>query len=128
MARITIEDCVKHVQNRFELVVVAAQRGKELNYGAVPCIENNVKGKRDKDAIVALREIAAGKLNIEALKNSIVRNSITEGVSRGQSEVESKDIGEMEQEIMEEIESLKEEQHSTIQKEQLYQDEEVIEE
>jgi len=56
MARITVEDCNKFVQNRFELILVAAQRGKELNHGAVALIDNV---KKDKEAIVALREIAA---------------------------------------------------------------------
>ena len=126
MARITVEDCIKEVQNRFELVVVAAQRGKELNHGALPSIENNTKGKKDKDAIVALREIAAGKLNIQALRNSVVKRSVVEEHHNADK---SKDIDAIEQEIIEEIESLKEiSQSSNIQKEQLYQDEEITEE
>ena len=68
MARITIEDCNKFVENRFELVLVAAQRGKELNHGAQIKIDNV---KKDKEAIVALREIAAGVLDVENLKDTI---------------------------------------------------------
>ena len=59
MARITVEDCLDNVENRFELVMVASKRARELiNQGAESLVEHN----NDKPAVVALREIAAGKI------------------------------------------------------------------
>ncbi len=57
MARITIEDCLKNVENRFELVHVAIKRVKELKKGAPPLVECD-----NKEVVTALREIAAGKV------------------------------------------------------------------
>jgi DNA-directed RNA polymerase subunit omega len=57
MARITVEDCLAKVSNRFELVVVAARRAKELLKGAPPLIKSE-----NKEVVTALREIAAGKV------------------------------------------------------------------
>lgn len=59
MARITIEDCLEKVPNRFELVHLAIKRTKQLLEGAKPLIENKDK---NKEVVVALREIAAGKI------------------------------------------------------------------
>ena len=56
MARLTIEDCLKHVNNRFELVLKAAKRARELERGAEPLVE----WENDKPTVVALREIAEG--------------------------------------------------------------------
>lgn len=64
MARITIEDCVKRITNRFELVMAAVQRTKQLMNGAKPLIEN----VNNKHIVIALREIAAGKVIIEKEK------------------------------------------------------------
>ncbi|MGR9054244.1 MAG: DNA-directed RNA polymerase subunit omega [Gammaproteobacteria bacterium] len=56
MARVTIEDCLENVENRFKLVLLASKRARQLSKGADPFV---VRGK-DKDTVVALREIAAG--------------------------------------------------------------------
>ncbi|MDU0810546.1 MAG: DNA-directed RNA polymerase subunit omega [Burkholderia sp.] len=64
MARITIEDCLKKIPNRFELTLVAAYRTRELAQGYTPKIESH-----DKPTVVALREIASGQVGIEILKN-----------------------------------------------------------
>lgn len=56
MARVTVEDCLKNVKNRFELVIVAAQRARQLMRGKEPKVEWD----NDKPTVVALREIAAG--------------------------------------------------------------------
>src|SRR5437868_15360298 len=56
MARVTVEDCLKNVRNRFELVIVAAQRARQLMRGKEPKVEWD----NDKPTVVALREIAAG--------------------------------------------------------------------
>ena len=57
MARITIEDCLHKIPNRFELVVVAAQRSKELLKGTLPLVPSD-----NKEVVTALREIAAEKV------------------------------------------------------------------
>jgi DNA-directed RNA polymerase subunit omega len=62
MARITVEDCLDQVPNRFLLVMVAAKRTKQLYKGALPLIENKQKNKK---IVVGLREIAAGKIEYE---------------------------------------------------------------
>lgn len=59
MARVTIEDCLKHVENRFELVHLAAKRVRQLYKGAPVLLTDKVK---NKEIVVALREIAAGKI------------------------------------------------------------------
>ncbi len=58
MARITVEDCLDNVDNRFSLVLVATKRARELANGKEPL----VPVKNDKPTVVALREIAAGKI------------------------------------------------------------------
>ncbi|WP_114689773.1 DNA-directed RNA polymerase subunit omega [Polynucleobacter necessarius] len=55
MARITVEDCLKTIPNRFELVLAATYRARQLAQGHSPCVES-----RDKATVVALREVAAG--------------------------------------------------------------------
>ncbi len=59
MARITVEDCLEHVENRFELVMVAAKRARDI---AVNGEQPLVEWENDKPTVVALREIAAGLL------------------------------------------------------------------
>jgi DNA-directed RNA polymerase subunit omega len=57
MARITVEDCLARIPNRFELVVVAARRAKDLLQGARPLVKSE-----NKEIVTALREIAEGKV------------------------------------------------------------------
>ena len=59
MARITVEDCLERIPNRFELVLGAARRAKQLLKGARPLVESD-----NKEVVTALREIAAGKATI----------------------------------------------------------------
>ncbi len=56
MARITIEDCIENVPNRFHLVQMTAIRSKQLKKGALPLVQN----EENKEVVIALREIAAG--------------------------------------------------------------------
>ncbi len=70
MARVTVEDCVEKVSNRFELVMVAAQRSREISSGGEPRIERD----NDKNPVVALREIADEKVLPEDLFNSLVQS------------------------------------------------------
>jgi DNA-directed RNA polymerase subunit omega len=58
MARITVEDCLKRVESRFELVMLAARRAKMLMKGAPPLVESD-----NKHIVVSLREVATGKVN-----------------------------------------------------------------
>jgi len=62
MARVTVEDCLDVVPNRFLLAMVAAKRSKQLYKGAEPLIENKSGNKK---IVVALREIAAGKVEFD---------------------------------------------------------------
>ena len=70
MARVTVEDCVDKVPNRFDLVLVAAQRARQISGGADLTIDRD----RDKNPVVALREIAEETLKPKDLAESIVTN------------------------------------------------------
>ena len=63
MARITVEDCLQQIPNRFQLVLAATYSARMLNQGHTPKIES-----KNKAGVTALREIAAGKIGIEMLK------------------------------------------------------------
>jgi DNA-directed RNA polymerase subunit omega len=63
MARVTIDDCIKKIPNRFELTLAAAYRARQLAMGSTPQVEPD----NDKSAVIALREIAAGKVGVEIL-------------------------------------------------------------
>lgn len=71
MARITVEDCLPHVHNRFDLVLVAAKRARQIVLGSKPLIEPH----NDKATVVALREIAAGVVNREKVDEIATRES-----------------------------------------------------
>jgi DNA-directed RNA polymerase subunit omega len=64
MARITVEDCLKHISNRFELTLAATYRARQLATGASPMVDTN----KDKPTVIALREIASQKVGAEILK------------------------------------------------------------
>jgi DNA-directed RNA polymerase subunit omega len=70
MARVTVEDCIERVPNRFELVLMAAQRAKQLSSGAMLTLDRD----RDKNPVVALREIAEGTVATESLRESVLRS------------------------------------------------------
>lgn len=63
MARITVEDCLRQVESRFELVILAARRAKMLMKGASPLVESN-----NRPIVQALREVATGKVRFQDLK------------------------------------------------------------
>ena len=63
MARLTVEDCLDNVENRFELVLIAAQRARQLAMGADPLVPED----NDKPTVLALREIAENLINKEIL-------------------------------------------------------------
>lgn len=63
MARVTVEDCIKRIPNRFQLTLAATYRARQLSAGSTP----QVDADRDKPTVVALREIASGKVGLEVL-------------------------------------------------------------
>ena len=69
MARVTVEDCVKVIDNRFELILIASERAKTLAKGVEPLLERD----RDKNPVVALREIAENCLDLDATKSDLVK-------------------------------------------------------
>ena len=63
MARITVDDCLKLIPNRFDLTLAATYRARQITNGAAPMLEAN----RDKATVIALREMAAGKYGVDIL-------------------------------------------------------------
>lgn len=88
MARITVEDCVTVVPNRFELCLVASNRAKSILSGAPTVLDRN-----EKPAVIALREIADHLVDIDAVKKNITRTiknrGLVEVVSTNEEVVES---------------------------------------
>lgn len=70
MARVTVEDCIDKVENRFQLVMAAAQRARKIGSGAALTIERD----EDKNPVVALREIAGETVEVEDLKEELTRS------------------------------------------------------
>ena len=87
MARVTVEDCVEKVSNRFKLVMMAAQRSRELSVGG----EETVERDNDKNPVIALREIAEETLPLDDLENAVI-----EGLQRNidVDEVVEEDLAE----------------------------------
>jgi DNA-directed RNA polymerase subunit omega len=69
MARVTVEDCVVKVPNRFELVMLAAQRAREISAGSPLTVEKD----NDKNPVIALREIADDSLALDNLRQSLIQ-------------------------------------------------------
>lgn len=68
MARVTVEDCIAQVENRFELILLATRRARELSNGAKPTVARD----NDRNPVIALREIAEGSTSINALRQSVL--------------------------------------------------------
>ena len=66
MARITIEDCLEKVNSRFDLVLLASDRARQIAFGSKPLVDE----ENDKPTVIALREIAAGKVDMSYLDTS----------------------------------------------------------
>ena len=84
MARITVEDCLKKVESQYDLVLLAKERASQLNSGA----EMLVEADNDKNTVIALREIADGKVTIEELKNNSIARLRKEPDENLEEEVE----------------------------------------
>lgn len=70
MARVTVEDCVEKVSNRFELVMLAAQRAREVSSGSPLTVDRD----NDKNPVVALREIADSTVGLDDLQENLIRS------------------------------------------------------
>ena len=70
MARVTVEDCIEQLPNRFELVMMATQRARQISTGT----DIHVPRDNDKNPVVALREIAEQHLSLETLKEDMIRS------------------------------------------------------
>ena len=68
MARITVEDCIKLINNQYDLVILAKERAVQLGRGATPSVDP----ENDKKPVIALREISESKITADELKESII--------------------------------------------------------
>ena len=94
MARVTVEDCIEKVENRFELVLLAAQRARDISVGAELQVEKN----NDKNPVIALREIAEEKLDNDDLKEGII-NGMQRYIEREEGEEDEEDSAALEAEM-----------------------------
>lgn len=70
MARVTVEDCVLKIPNRFELVLLSSQRAREIGAGAAITVDRD----NDKNPVVSLREIADTEISLDGLRDSLIKN------------------------------------------------------
>mgnify|MGYP003628460163 FL=1 len=94
MARVTVEDCVERVPNRFQLVMLAAQRARELSVGS----EITVDRDNDKNPVVALREIADKTIDTADLEEELIR-SLQRHADTDDPEEEAAELLAMEEEL-----------------------------
>ena len=94
MARVTVEDCVVKVPNRFDLVMRAAQRARAVSSGAALTVERD----NDKNPVVALREIAEESIDIEELGASLIKDQ-QKHVEMDEPEEDEMDLIAMQQEM-----------------------------
>ncbi len=83
MARVTVEDCIKKIPNRFDLVIAAAQRSREISNG----IAIEVDRDNDKNPVVSLREIASEAVDAESLQERFIR-SMQKNLNKEDNEIE----------------------------------------
>ncbi len=79
MARLTVEDCLDYVENRFELVLVATRRARQLAMGADPLLPLD----NDKPTVMALREIAENLITEEVLEEAVIKQDDVEALIEG---------------------------------------------
>ena len=92
MARVTVEDCLDHVDNRFELVLLASKRARQLVSGKEPTLE----WQNDKPTVLALREISEGKITVKILEDmaaeEIRAREEAEAAAMAETEIETPSI------------------------------------
>ena len=76
MARTTVEDCLENVDNRFQLVLIASKRARDISMGADPLVDPD----NDKPTVIALREIAAGLIDASILDKTSARQHAEESI------------------------------------------------
>ena len=91
MARVTVEDCVKKIPNRFDLVIAAAQRSREISNG----IALEVDRDNDKNPVVSLREIASEAVDAESLQERFIR-SMQKNLIKEENNIEEEESLEQE--------------------------------
>ena len=89
MARVTVEDCLENVKNRFELVMVATKRARQISNGQEPLVEE----ENDKPTVIALREIAEGKIGAEILEEVTAVTHVGQSMT-SEEEVSKEMVGE----------------------------------
>lgn len=94
MARVTVEDCVTRVPNRFQLVMLAAQRARNIGAGALLTVERD----DDKNPVIALREIADGTIGLNELENNLIQ-SLQKVVEQEQPQEEEMDLLAIQREL-----------------------------
>jgi len=77
MARVTVEDCLENLNNRFELVLAATKRARQIARGAQPLVD----WENDKPTVVALREIAGGHVDAETLEQEAAAEMVEEAAA-----------------------------------------------
>lgn len=87
MARITVEDCVLKIPNRFDLVLVAAQRARDISAGSVLTVDRD----NDKNPVVSLREIAEETIDVEVERQALIQ-SLQRHVEKDEPEDEDPDL------------------------------------
>lgn len=95
MARITVEDCLKHVDNRFDLVLLATKRARQLANG----VEPTLPWANDKPTVMALREIAAGNIStayVQAAQRQIDETTAAAALEQALAEELAAELGEPE--------------------------------
>ena len=90
MARITVEDCLKLTENQYDLVLLAKERTSQLNSGS----EMLVPEDNDKKTVIALREIAEGKVDVKNLRNEAVQRLRKEPDQNQEEEEKEETIGD----------------------------------
>ena len=94
MARITVEDCVLRIPNRFKLVLLASQRGRDISAGSPLSVERD----NDKNPVVALREIAEETIDVDGLQQSLIQG-LQRHVEKDEPEEDELDLLSTEQEL-----------------------------
>jgi DNA-directed RNA polymerase subunit omega len=94
MARVTVEDCIVKVPNRFDLVMLAAQRARSISAGAALTIERD----NDKNPVIALREIADETVELDGLEDSLIK-SLQKYVEMDEPEEDEMDLVAIQQEL-----------------------------
>ncbi|MCC6302095.1 MAG: DNA-directed RNA polymerase subunit omega [Gammaproteobacteria bacterium] len=98
MARITVEDCLTHIPNRFDLVLVASKRARQLSKGREPTLPWD----NDKPTVLALREIAEGTVDSSILQEAGAREEMGEAVTE-QDDFRQRLEQELQQELQQEF-------------------------